>query len=330
MIPAGSVIAAAGGLWGSTVTAVAVSVLGGLLIGIAILAVALPRRDVGSRIGTFINPGPRGQSEQASLIERALGDPSERQLDRSPFLKRLALELDVAGLNATLYQLAIGAILGMVLLGWLLYSTTASPLAALLGLIVPPGTYFGLRTAADRQRRTFDEQLPDNLQVIASAMRAGQTFVAALATVVEDAPEPSRRELRRAVMDERIGVPLDEALGRVTVRMRSEDFAHVAMVATLQRETGGNTAEVVDLVTDTVRDRLDLRRMVSSLTAQGRLAGVILSALPVLLLIAISVIDPKYVHPLFHNTIGVIALAVSGFMVLLGGLAIRKIITIDV
>ena len=84
-------------------------------------------------------------------------------------------------------------------------------------------------------------------------MRSGQTFVGALTAVLEDAPEPSQRELRRAVMDEQLGIPLTDALGQVTERMKSEDFQHVAIVASLQRETGGNTAEVIDLVAETVR-----------------------------------------------------------------------------
>ncbi len=90
----------------------------------------------------------------------------------------------------------------------------------------------------------------------------------------------------------------------VTERMKSEDFQHIAIVASLQRETGGNTAEVVDLVAETVRERIEIRRMVRGLTAQGRLSGGVLSMLPVGLLILISLLNPVYVHPLFHSTAG--------------------------
>jgi tight adherence protein B len=176
----------------------------------------------------------------------------------------------------------------------------------------------------------FADQLPDNLQVIASAMRAGQTFVGALKAVIEDAPEPSQRELRRAVLDEQIGIPLGDALRGVTERMQSEDFHHVAVVATLQRETGGNTAEILELVADTVRERIELRRMVRGLTAQGRLSGGVLSLLPVGLLMLISLLNPAYVHPLFHSTAGLIALGVSIGLVITGGLVIRKIVEIKV
>ncbi len=163
---------------------------------------------------------------------------------------------------------------------------------ALLALFVPVVAQLAIKTLAGRQRRAFSEQLPDNLQVIASAMRSGQTFVGALKAVIEDAPEPSKRELRRAVLDEQLGIPLADALGQVTERMKSEDFKHVAIVAALQRETGGNTAEVIDLVAETVRERIEIRRLVRGLTAQGRLSGGILSLLPVGLLIFISMMNP--------------------------------------
>ena len=329
MTDSGLVLAASTGFLHSTGAAIIVSLVGGVLIGAAVLVAFLPRGDVGSRVGSFVNSPAGRLSDQATLIERALGDRMDAR-ERSPFLEEVALDLDVAGLALTVEALIGLALVTGVLLGWILYASTSSPLAAALGVLALPGAYFVVRIVADRQRRTFDEQLPDNLQVIASAMRAGQTFIGALSTVIEDAPEPSRRELRRAVTDERIGVPFEEALSRVTARMKSEEFAHVTMVATLQRETGGNTAEVIDLVTETIRGRLEIVRLVRGLTAQGRLAGLMLSLLPVGMLITISVLDPAYMHPLYHKTIGIIALAVSGGMVLLGALAIKKIITIKI
>jgi tight adherence protein B len=183
---------------------------------------------------------------------------------------------------------------------------------------------------ATRQRRAFEEQLPDNLQVIASALRAGHTFIGSLGVMVEDAPEPSRRELRRALADEQLGVPLVDALQRVSERMKSVDFQQVTLVATLQRETGGNTAEVIDLVTETIRDRLNLRRLIRSLTAQGRFAGRILAGLPVVLLIGISIINPGYVRPMFHQALGIIALVIAIVMVISGYFVIRRIVDIEV
>ena len=151
-----------------------------------------------------------------------------------------------------------------------------------------------------------------------------------MAAVLEDAPEPSKRELRRAVTDEALGVPLAEALGAVNERMKSGDFQHVAIVAALQRDTGGNTSEVIDLVAETIRERIELRRMVRSLTAQGRLAGLVLSLLPIGLLVIISLLNPAYTRPLFHTTMGLIALGVGIMLSALGSFLINKIVDIKI
>ncbi len=316
---------------GSAAAAAGISIACGMLIGLAVLMLLGRRNHVARRVSIYVTPDAAGgDSGQRSLIERALGDEQARNIARSPFVTRLRMEMEVADLNFGLEQLFAMTLLGSVLAGWLLLASTKSPIAAMLALLVPFGVNFGIRFKADRQRRQFADQLPDNLRVIASAMRAGQNFVGALKSVLEDAPEPSKRELGRAVMDEAIGIPLPEALGQVTERMKSEDFQHIAIVATLQRETGGNTAEVIDLVAETVQERIEIRRMVRGLTAQGRLSGGVLSLMPVGLLILISLLNPDYVHPLFHTTGGMIALGVGLGLVIAGGLVIKKIVTIEV
>ncbi len=130
-------------------------------------------------------------------------------------------------------------------------------------------------------REEFADQLPPNLQVLASALRIGHSFVGALTVVVENAHEPSRSELQRVVADERLGVPLEDAIQRVAVRMDSRDLEQVALLAQLQRTAGGNSAEVLDTVIETLRERADIRRLVKTLTAQGRMARWILTALPI-------------------------------------------------
>lgn len=321
----------ASGFFSGAGGAAVVAVAFGLLIGTAVLLVVSRRTDVSKRVGEFVaTAGQLQTADQRSLVERALGDKQSRTIARSPMLDQLRVELDVAEINVSLDQILAAAIVLTLLVGWLVVHETSSLIAAPLALVVPVAAYMGVRYKADRQRRVFGDQLPDNLQVIASAMRAGQTFVGALQAVVDDAPQPSARELKRAVTDEALGVPLDEALGHVTVRMKSQDFQHVAIVAGLQRETGGNTAEVIDLVADTIRGHIEVRRLVRGLTAQGRLAGFILSGLPAILLLLISVINPGYVHPLFHTTPGIIAIVAALVLMVSGSAIIRRIVNIEV
>lgn len=314
----------------STLAAVLAAAVCGLLIGFAVMVLTTRRANVGRLVGSYISAPAEHVVTQKSLVERALGDPRARAVAQSPFWTRLRVELEVAEIPLALDRLILITAVFTALVTWLLVTELHSLIAIVLAPFVPFLAYNVIRMKADRQRRNFSEQLPDNLQVVASAMRAGQTFIGALTTVVEDAPEPSRRELKRALTDEALGFSLPEALDQVTERMKSEDFQHVAIVATLQRDTGGNTAEVIDLVSDTIRERIEIRRMVRGLTAQGRLAGLILSGLPVGILIIIALINPGYAHPLFHKTIGIVALCIGLVLTVAGSVVIRRIVDIEI
>jgi tight adherence protein B len=199
-----------------------------------------------------------------------------------------------------------------------------------LGFVVPLIPRSVVRYKLRRVRDQFAEQLPPNLQVMASGLRAGHSFIAALTSVVEQADEPSKKELRRAVSDEQLGVPIDEAIRRVAERMKSRDLDQVALVAELQRTTGGNVAEVLDVVVATIRDRQDVRRMVKTLTAQGRMARWILTSLPVVTGFAFYLIQPKLVGPFYAATLGQIVLLMAAIAVICGSLVIQRIVEIEV
>jgi tight adherence protein B len=166
--------------------------------------------------------------------------------------------------------------------------------------------------------------------VLASALRAGHSFIGALSVVVNDAPEPARSEFQRVVADEQLGVPIDEALHVVVQRMDSRELEQVALVGALQRETGGNTAEVLDSVTDTIRERFELRRAVATLTAQGRMSRWVLTLLPVALLLAITVISPSYMNVMYESTAGKALLVLAAISVTSGSLVIKRIVNIKV
>src|SRR5205085_7316568 len=143
-------------------------------------------------------------------------------------------------------------------------------------------------------------------------------------------PEPTRSEFQRIVSDERLGMPLEEAITAVVNRMRSSDLEKLVLVATVLRTSGGNATEVIDRVTETVRDRTELRQIVRALTAQGRIAQVVVTALPVALFLMISVINSSYIHPLLHTALGRVLLVAGAFGVTLGSLAIKRIVEIEI
>jgi tight adherence protein B len=132
------------------------------------------------------------------------------------------------------------------------------------------------------------------------------------------------------VADEQLGVPLDHSLEVVARRMDNRDLDQVALVATLQRDTGGNTAEVLDRVTDTVRARFELRRLVKTLTAQGRMSRWVVSLLPLGLFTVITLMNPGYLRPLYTHTSGRILLVISVIMIVSGSLVIRRIVNFKV
>src|SRR5437764_5397672 len=197
-------------------------------------------------------------------------------------------------------------------------------------LAIPFVTRSLLRRQLARRRMQFAEQLPDNLQVLSSALRAGHSFIGALSVVVNDAPEPARSEFQRVVADEQLGVPIDQALEVVVQRMDSRELEQVALVAALQRETGGNTAEVLDQVTDTIRERFELRRTVQTLTAQGRMSRWVLTFLPLFLLLAITLINPGYMSVMYDSAGGKVVLVLAGISVACGSLVIKRIVNIKV
>jgi tight adherence protein B len=132
------------------------------------------------------------------------------------------------------------------------------------------------------------------------------------------------------VADEQLGIQLEDAIAVVVERMDNRDLEQLAFVAKLQRETGGSAAEVIDRVTETVRERFELRRLVGSLTAQGRLSRWVVSLLPVGLLLVIAVLNPHYINPLFTKPIGQVLLVGAAVLVVSGSLVIKRIVDIEV
>ena len=143
----------------------------------------------------------------------------------------------------------------------------------ILAIVPPVALNLYVRGKARRVRNEFGEQLPENLDVLASALRAGHSLAGAMGVVSEEAPEPSKREFTRVVTDEALGIPLDEALEVTAKRMQSTDMDQVAVLALVQREAGGNTAEVLDQVTKNIRREWTSVAWCEVLTTQGKFSS---------------------------------------------------------
>jgi tight adherence protein B len=326
---------ALGRIWTSTLTMAIVGILAAGLIGAgASAALSGPRAGtVRKRMAEFVSvPVARETSRRptAHLTEKML-ESTETILRGSSLWKRWRWELEIAKVTMPPEQIAVLTGIGSLLVLLLINVVFGSLLVGIvLAGAIPLAVRSLLKRKLERQRRMFAEQLPDNLQVLASALRAGHSFIGALSVVVNDAPEPARSEFQRVVADEQLGVPIDQALHVVVERMESRELEQVALVAALQRETGGNTAEVLDQVTDTIRERFELRRTVQTLTAQGRMSRWVLTLLPLFLLAVITLINPGYMDVLYDSTSGRVLLVVAGVLVAAGSLVIKRIVNIKV
>jgi tight adherence protein B len=324
----------ASGFWNSSLVMLAVSFMSAFLIGVAVVAMlwVRPRENpLQRRMEGFVTAAPQEDEPRPTptFTDRMLVS-AEKSLERMRWWPKFKEELEIARMDVSAVRVVVFTAIATVFLMWLLLVLFGTLLVALVALAVPFGVRAFIKLKLDRQRKLFAEQLADNLQVIASAMRAGHSFVGALSVAVEDAPEPARGEFRRVTADEKLGVPLEDALGVVARRMASHDLEQVLLVAVLQRRTGGNTAEVIDRVSENIRERAELRRMVETLTAQGRLSRWIVSILPVALLLIISAMNPTYVSPLYHTATGHVLLVLGACMVITGSLVIKRIVDIEV
>jgi tight adherence protein B len=182
----------------------------------------------------------------------------------------------------------------------------------------------------DRRRRAFDAQLADILMLLASTLRAGHSFLQALGMVAKEVAEPGRQEFARAVAEIRLGRPVDEALLALADRIASDDLKWAIMAVNVQREVGGNLAEVLDTVATTVRDRETVRRQVQVLSVEGRLSAWILGSLPFLFALYLLLVNPGYLSLLFTDPLGTYLVGIGLVMLTAGILWMRKTVRIDV
>jgi tight adherence protein B len=321
-------------LWRSPASMLLAALLVSGLTAVAILLALRPRnRTLKRRLAEFVSIArPEAEAEERTKTKLSHDELLRRaeRLERMRWWTKFKEELEIADVEMPAFQIVLWTGIGTVVVSWLIATITGAGIFAVFGLVVPWTVRSLLKRKLRKKREAFSEQLPDNLQVLASALRAGHSLIGALSVVVEESAEPSRSEFRRVIADEQLGVPLEDALAVVVYRMDNRDLEQVALVAALQRKTGSSAAEVIERVTETVRERFELRRLVNTLTAQGRLSRWIVSLLPPALMAVITVINPHYLDPLFSTGGGRLLLVIGTIMVCMGSLVIKKIVAIEV
>ena len=250
---------------------------------------------------------------QTRIRSGSPGYLSQAKLDAAGLKKQPADYVLIAGI-ATFLAAVIGFMLGGLVFAILMAIVAVIALIALLSLMT------------SRRTSKFDEQVPDALQMLSGGMRAGHSLLRAVDAAAQENEAPMAEEMGRIVNETRIGRDLGESLTDVALRTRSEDFSWIAQAIEIHREVGGDLAEVLDHVGETIRDRNQIRRQVRALSAEGRMSALVLLALPVVMFIALLLINPTYAHTFTSTLPGYIMLAVAIVMLSVGAFWLSRLI----
>jgi tight adherence protein B len=298
--------------------------------------------------------GNRDKDENSYLKRLSAYGRRERQEEKKPWFQRIPLlgrftrraeeEVKKRGLggavNSALEQAniplsageAIAAGLGVSLvLGVLTALFTFNMLnGAIVAAISVVLVFAAINFVGKREKRKFEKQLPDTLTLLSTSLRAGYSLLQAVEAVAQEAPNPTSREFSRAVTESRLGVAVTDALDGITERTQSEDFQWAAMAVEIQREVGGNLAEVLQTVADTMMARNRLKGEIRALTAEGRISAFVLGSLPFAMALFLWTTNRAYLQPLLDETFGQIAIGFGLLLIAAGIFWLRKIIDIEV
>jgi tight adherence protein B len=288
-----------------------------------------------SLLGAALAVGTRQLEDQIVDIRK------HELLSAVPWINRWLLKVELAPrLRSTLYQANVKWTAGGLLLmslacfvipSYLLYLRTgAVPFALLLGLLLGATPFVYVLQKRRQRFNKFEEELPEALNLMVSALRAGHSLVAALGLVGSESPEPIGSEFKICCDEQNYGLELRTALDNLVSRVPLQDVRIVTTAILIQKESGGNLAEVLDKTAYVIRERFRLKRQVRIHTAQGRLTGWILSFLPVVLGISLYFVNPDHMSLLWKRDIGVKLMYAAGIMTITGALIIRKIVRMDV
>ena len=221
--------------------------------------------------------------------------------------------------------LLIGCSFVLALLAAIINGGALAILASfLVGGFVP---YLVVWMKARKRVRAFEDQLPDLLITMAASLKAGHSFKQGIQSVVDEGQEPAAKELRRVLTDTQLGRPMEAALQETAERIGSKNFSFVITAVNIQRQVGGSLAGLFDMVADTVRDRQQFARKIRSLTAMGRMAAYVLVGLPFFIALAMTVLNPTYMDPLFHSHTGHMLIMLGLTMMAFGSLVLKKIVS---
>jgi tight adherence protein B len=267
-----------------------------------------------------------------SAMARSAVEMANKMVKRRGFEEDLGQRLDAGGVPlrpAEWLLIHFAAAVGGGLLGLVLgrFSLFWGLVGLAVGAVLP---LMYLSWARNRRQGRFLSQLPDTLQLVGGSLTAGYSLPQAVDAAARESQDPISTEFDRALVEARLGIPLEEALESVAERMGSKDFYWVVLAIGIQRQTGGNLAGLLTTVANTLREREQLRRQVQVLSAEGRLSAWILGLLPVVFALYLVVTQPEYLQPLLRDPLGWILLGLGATLMIVGGFWLSRVVKVEV
>lgn len=296
------------------------------------------RRDVEKRFNKIENKKSalslqireKQKKRKLSIVQRATDTDGKHSVQRKKLMDTIFNELILADIMMKPEEFS------MI---WLILTFVPAGLAALFqaGLmpsltLVAVGAFlpiFYIKIKKGKRIKAFEAQLGDTLIMMCNGLRSGFSFQQAMENVASDMPAPIGIEFGRVCNEIRYGATMEEALNNMVDRVKSPDLMLVVSAVLIQRTTGGNLSEILTTISETIRDRIKIKGEINSITAQGRMSGMIIGALPICIAVVLMVVNPDYMQTFFNTSAGNIMLVVSVVMEIIGFFAIRKVVTIE-
>lgn len=294
---------------------------------------AMARRRMDQRLSELVaSTDPAGADQ--SVVRSSSDSPLpaiDRMVARTNYGSTLSKLIEQSGIRTTPGTI-VGISLGMGAAAAFISMVFARQpfVAPVAGVVAACGPFAFLLNRRSARMKVFEEQFPEALDLLSRALRAGHAFQTALGMVGDELKEPVGPEFKKTFDQQNFGLPLRDALNQLTDRVSVLDVKFFVTAVLIQRETGGNLSEILDNLAHVVRERFKIRRQIRVHTAHGRFTAFVLLSLPAVLAVALSMLNPEHMGPLFHERMGQMALMVAMFMQAVGFVWIQKVIKIEV
>jgi Flp pilus assembly protein TadB len=300
----------------------------GLVLFAPLIDYARHRRRV-SQVDRYV--AAAGDESAGRSLKQAALAATEQMVRSRGMESRIALKLDQAGMRLRPHEWVLLRVIITVVLAFLLSLLINIPIGALAALLIGiGGTWIYQRVRIDGRKRAFAQGLPDALQLIIGSLRSGFSLPQAVAAMAAEVGDPLAAEFNRAIAETRLGVDLEHALEQMAKRVGSVDLSWVVVAVKVQREVGGNLAEVLTRTVETMREREAIRGEVRSLAAEGKLSAYILVGLPIIIGLYMAVVRRDYLRPLYTQPLGIVMLLVGVALLIAGAFWMSRAVKVEV